>query len=141
MNHLRVVKFCISGGLATGVHWLGITIATKIGLGINLAFACGFLIAVSFRFFIDRNFVFNKTQSNKYLQFTRYFVACLVTYGFSAICFGTLVSLHYHEVWQNFAITILLTTLIGYVFVNRALDGVSADRGTKQITALGKPSL
>jgi putative flippase GtrA len=79
------VRFAISGGLVAGVN-LGVTTLLGEGIGINfdIAITCGFLIAISLHFTLQRFFVWDRSRNFALPlrhQLGRYLVVAGIQYG------------------------------------------------------------
>jgi putative flippase GtrA len=120
---VRVIKFLLSGGLATLIHSGGMYVFVSLALGPHAAFLGGFIIAVVIRFFIDRHIVFEATQGKMLGQFPRYALACVLTYLVSASLFYLLFNIVHFPIVVAFTLSVALTAIFAYASLNFALIG------------------
>jgi putative flippase GtrA len=122
MSAFRLAKFALSGGFATVVHSVGMYAFSLASFGPQTAFSLSFTFAVTSRFFVDRRLVF-QVKAGGLAQFGRYVVACSVTYIMSASLFSLFLDVLGLRSALAFGISVLLTTVIGYVTTGVALTG------------------
>jgi putative flippase GtrA len=82
------VRFALSGGLVTVVN-LGVTTLLGEGVGINfdIAIACGFVVAISIHFTLQRFFVWDRSRNfalSLRHQIGRYLIVAAAQYGATA---------------------------------------------------------
>lgn len=85
----RPLRFLLSGGLSTGVHWLVMSLLVLAGLTAEISTAIGALIGALVNYQLQHRFAFRSTRDHR-SAFTRYVVACVINWTTNLLLFTAL---------------------------------------------------
>ncbi len=115
---IQVLKFALSGGLATVCHWLVMAIMIYAGASALTATSVGALFGAIVNYYLQRNFTFQSTSSHCAVLMPYVFV-CIQTWVTNFVLFYILH--HISELNTVYAqiITTLITALLSYFLYKR----------------------
>lgn len=112
------LRFLVSGGFSTGVHWLVMSLLVLAGLTAEVSTAVGALVGALVNYQLQHRFAFRSNREHR-SAFTRYVIACVVNWVTNLLLFTALHRLTGLSVAPAQVLTSAIIAILSYTLYKR----------------------